>query len=230
MKIKYIFNSGFIIEDEEHILIIDAIKKFKLENPQNKKVFFLVTHSHGDHFNPFIFNYKANNVYYILSDDIRMNEAEKHIFMLKPYMMLNIDGITIKTLGSTDRGVSFLIQTGGRTYFHSGDLNWWHWKSNDEEVQKQEELDYKKEITKLKKYLKNDVIDIAFIPVDKRLEEFSTLAIDFFLDIIPTKTAFPMHFGVNYEYINDLIPIIEKHKNIDIQIIHNKNDEFEIEI
>ena len=228
MKIKYIFNSGFIIEDEENIFIIDAIKKFKLENPMNKKVFFLVTHSHGDHFNPFIFNYKADNVYYILSDDIRMNDTDKHLFMLKPYMMLNIHGVTIKTLGSTDRGVSFLIKSGSKTYFHSGDLNWWHWKNDDIEVQKREETDYKNEIKKLKKYLKDDIIDIAFIPVDRRLEEFCTLAIDFFLSEIPTLTAFPMHFGVNYEYIEDLDPVIKKYDNINIKIIYNKNDKFEI--
>lgn len=32
---------------------------------------------------------------------------------------------------STDEGVAFLVTAEGRTVFHAGDLNWWHWEGED---------------------------------------------------------------------------------------------------
>ena len=59
----------------------------------------------------------------------------------------------------------------------------------------------------------NRTLDLAFVPVDRRLKENSILAIDFFLNNIKVKEVFPMHFGSNYKYIDDL-KIVNKKVNI----------------
>ncbi len=221
MKVKYLYNSGFLIELKDYIFVIDSMKKIKIED-SGKKVICFATHSHMDHFNDFI----LKEGLCILSDDIKVRKKDNIIFM-KPYDEIETNGIKIKTFGSTDLGVSFLIKAEGKIFFHSGDLNWWHWENDDEKTQEKEAKDYQNEIIKLKNYLKDEVIDYAFIPVDRRLNENSILAINFFLNEISTKEVFPMHFREDLRYIEDLKETEEKYKNVKIHEITKENQEFE---
>ncbi len=47
-------------------------------------------------------------------------------------------GAEIRTLRSTDEGVAFVVHYAGKTIYHAGDLNWWHWKKGepDEKIQR----------------------------------------------------------------------------------------------
>ncbi|WP_290770529.1 MBL fold metallo-hydrolase [Anaerofustis sp.] len=224
MKVRYLYNSGFIIESEKYIFIIDSMYKTEIENRKNKKIICLATHSHHDHFNDFI----LKEGFCILSDDIKIKNKKDNIMFVKEYDEINIEDIKIKTFSSTDLGVSYLIETDKKLIFHSGDLNWWYWENDSEETKEKEGNDYKREILKLKEYLKGRTLDIAFIPVDRRLKENSILAIDFFLKNIKTKNVFPMHFMDNYEYINDLEKIIKKYKDVNINIINKRNQKFDL--
>lgn len=220
MKVKYLYNSGFLIELDDYIFVIDSMNKIKIES-KDKKVICFATHSHMDHFNDFI----LKEGLCVLSDDIKVRKKDNIIF-IKPYDEIETNGIKIKTFGSTDLGVSFLIKAEGKIFFHSGDLNWWHWENDDKKTQEKEAKDYQDEIMKLKEYLQNEFIDYAFIPVDRRLNENSTLAIDFFLKEIKTKEVFPMHFREDLRYIDDLKEIEEKYKNVNIHEITKENQEF----
>ena len=58
--------------------------------------------------------------------------------------------MTVRTLKSSDDGVSFLVDAEGLSIYHAGDLNWWHWEGeNSIKENKEAELIYKKEIDKL---------------------------------------------------------------------------------
>ena len=46
-------------------------------------------------------------------------------------------------------------------------------------------------------------MDVAFIPLDPRLEEYACLGMDYFLAHIDPDYVFPMHFWEKYEVIRD---------------------------
>ena len=164
---------------------------------------------HHDHFSPTIFNWKDNNPHltYIFSSDVKWedniskNNLGISFIRMLPYEYVEKIDISISSYGSTDLGVSFLVEIDGLRIFHAGDLNWWHWKNDSPTEQKEEEIAYKNEIAKIKG--KN--IHIAFVPVDPRLEENFHLAGEYFINEIHPVNILPMHFGYKYNTSADFI-------------------------
>lgn len=122
--------------------------------------------------------------------------------------------LNIHTLKSTDAGVAFYVKIGRESIFHAGDLNWWHWEGETEAFNKQQEKIYKEEIQYLKTLLEREVnrkandrketasiLDVAFIPLDPRLENAYCYGMDYFLLQIPVKEVYPMHMWEDYEVI-----------------------------
>lgn len=194
MKISYIYHSCFTVEDEDYYLIFDFYKG--IVELKDKKTLIFCSHGHSDHFTPEVLNWDNENTSYIFSDDIDVKDKD-NIHFMSPYEDITINGIKIKSFGSTDLGLSFLIRINDKTIFYAGDLNWWHWNSNTEKENMQEEKDYKEELEKIKAY--NPQIDIAFVPVDPRLEENYYLAGEYFIKELKPNYFFPMHFGDNLE-------------------------------
>lgn len=216
--ITYFFNSGFVIETQKYCLIFD----FYLEQARTeasstggnmiedrlmqtgKKIFVFVSHSHADHFNPTIFQWQKQriDINYILSSDIRIpGYAEINRYGLKmiaPYEELELGKVKIKAYGSTDEDVSFLVKADGLTIFHAGDLNWWYWWDDSEEERKDAEHRFKNEIAKLK----GEEIDLAFFPVDPRLEHNFAAGGKYFIEELQPKVFIPMHFGEDYEIVD----------------------------
>ena len=200
MKIEYIYHSGFSLETENYFLVFDYYRgDIELKD---KPTYVFCTHDHPDHFNPEIFNWAKgkSNILYILSSDIENTPPVKATF-IDPYEEFIINDLHIKTFGSTDKGVSFLIQVDKKNIFFAGDLNWWHWKDNTDAEKYQEEKDFKAEINKIK----GNNIDLAFFPVDPRLEEYYYLGGDYFINEIQPKVFIPIHFGDNYEITKKFI-------------------------
>lgn len=53
------------------------------------------------------------------------------------------DVLRVHAFGSTDVGISFLVEAEGKKIFHAGDLNNWHWMDESSEVEwKGYERDY----------------------------------------------------------------------------------------
>lgn len=50
MKVTYIHHSCFVVEIEDCIFVFDYYKGELPEFDKNKRIFFFVSHSHGDHF------------------------------------------------------------------------------------------------------------------------------------------------------------------------------------
>lgn len=225
-KVTHIFHSSFLIETEKYILVFDYFdytSQFKVHCNKklssdffktDKNVCVFVSHSHRDHFDPEIFQWQETNssIKYFLSDDIKVDKSNPNIHSMKQYEKYNIDNIEVNTYGTTDLGVSFLINVYGLSIFHSGDLNWWHWKNDDKKTQLKEEKDFKFEVDKLKE----KSIDIAFVPADPRLGDFYYLSSEYFIKTIHPNVLVPMHFADDF-YVTENIR--EKLKGLDTEIV-----------
>ncbi|MEC9489201.1 MAG: MBL fold metallo-hydrolase [Halanaerobium sp.] len=210
LKITYLFHSGFAIHSEDKLLIFDYYRGKPGSRKRNiadgyieaeylgrtGQVYVFVTHNHKDHFNPEIYGWaeEKDNIQYILSRDVSLL-PERNYHLLGRYEKLGLEQIQIETYGSTDQGVSFLVGLDGIHIYHAGDLNWWHWKEFSPEEQQREEEDFKREVRKLQ----GKDIDIAFFPVDPRLEEYYYLGGEYFAREVQPDLLIPMHFGKNNE-------------------------------
>ncbi|SCG83035.1 putative metal dependent hydrolase [Proteiniborus sp. DW1] len=194
MKIEYIYHSGFSVETDDYFLVFDYYKGNI--NLSNKKNIIFSSHGHDDHFNPEIFQWSKRqpDISYILSSDIKA-KSSLNTYIMNPYELLNIHGITIKSFGSTDLGLSFLVKVDSKTIFFAGDLNWWHWDDDSEDEKLLMEKSFKDEISKIK----GESIDIAFFPVDPRLKDSFYIGGEYFIKELNPKVFIPMHFGDNFE-------------------------------
>jgi L-ascorbate metabolism protein UlaG (beta-lactamase superfamily) len=191
IKIQYLFHSGFRVEIGQRQLIFDYYQGPIDFTDQCTLVF--ASHSHADHFNPIVFQWQEqiNEIYYIFSDEIPINCRQSNFHYLSPYEESKVADVAIKTYGSTDIGVSFLVRYAGVSLFHAGDLNWWHWHEDSLEERIQAEALFKQEIARIK----GEKIDVAFFPVDSRLEEYYSLGPDYFIQEVAPHILIPMHFG-----------------------------------
>ena len=150
MRLTYIYHSGFAIEADGFAILIDYYKDtgkspekgFVHEELLNRSgtLYILSSHFHPDHFNPEVLRwktYKKDIVYLFGKDILKRNRAGKEdAFYLKKGDTYEDHNLRIRAFGSTDSGISFLIEAEGKRLFHAGDLNNWHWKdeSTPEEV------------------------------------------------------------------------------------------------
>ncbi len=208
-KITYLFHSGYAVETANHFLIFDYYQPFSSAKPSlvdgiitsdflaNKKnIMVFASHAHADHFDPTILKWGKDNpdVHYILSSDIHAKTDQLSYHIVSAYEKLDVNDITIQTFGSTDQGISFLIQVDGLSIFHAGDLNWWHWSGEAKAERDHAETIFKAELEKII----GQQIDIAFFPVDRRLEEAYCMGAEYFAAKLKPKLLLPMHFGNDY--------------------------------
>lgn len=183
MKLDYIYHSGFAIEADGVTVIIDYYKDsseevfnkgivhdYLLEKPG--VLYVLCSHFHPDHFNREVLSWKKlrPDIRYIFSKDIlkhRRASAEDATYINKGDTYED-EHIRIQAFGSTDVGISFLINLQGRRLFHAGDLNNWHWseESTPQEIRKAEG-DFLAEVRELQQTA--PAVDVAMFPVDSRI-------------------------------------------------------------
>ena len=229
MKLIYVYHSGFIIEGNDYAILID----YYLDTPEKLvhqqflkrpgRLYVLASHSHPDHFNSEVLKWKEErpDIQYILSEDIRDNQQAcfHDAIFLKKGEEWNDDLLKVKAFGSTDIGISFLLDIDDRRIFHAGDLNNWHWKdeSTPQEIEEAQN-NYLKELENLAQ--ETDYIDLALFPVDPRLGEEYTLGARQFIDRIHTHQFAPMHFWKKYDKANAFGPVVEAHGGRFIPITH----------
>jgi hypothetical protein len=211
MKITYIYHSGFIIEYEKATIIVDYFKDSADEIVHRSlssfpgKLYVISSHWHPDHFNKEVLKWKNErpDIQYIFSKDIlkkRLATPNEADYMIKGDVWQD-ENIKIIALGSTDVGISFLIETESKKIFHAGDLNNWHWdeESTPAEIQSSERH-FLQEI----KALYNETIDLdaAMFPVDCRLGKNYMRGAEQFVDLLRIGIFIPMHFGDTYYEAN----------------------------
>lgn len=232
LKVYYIYHSCFVVETKDYLMVFDYFKQ-PLENRDDdisltkkilnteKKVFIFSSHSHHDHFNEEIFSWenKFGKIEYILSSDIDFDNHLQNCHKISEGEVININKTKIKAYGSTDLGVSFLVEVDGLKIFHAGDLNWWYWKDDTLDEEKYMREYYQRIVNQIRT---NKEIDIAFFPVDPRLEEFCYLGGEYFAENVKPKIMIPMHFDENFYVCEEFKKKIAKF-NVEGAIIEKTN-------
>jgi len=225
MKLTYIYHSCYALECNKFTVIIDyfedtlkasaagLIHQYLLHRPG--KLYVLSSHAHPDHFNPEILQWKKQkeDIQYIFSRDI-LNAGityQEDAIYLDKFEIYKDNLISIKAFGSTDIGISFLIQTEGKQIFHAGDLNNWHWNEECLPEESQEyENNYLNELELLAKEVHH--LNLAMFPVDPRLGKDYMRGAEQFISRIPTDIFAPMHFGESYKKVAAFAPYAETKK------------------
>ena len=211
MRITYIDHSGFSVELDHFVLLFDYYQGTLPDFPRGKQLVVFASHKHHDHFNPKIFSLTESNpgAVYLLSREIRSpargkERGEVHYLGRRAMYDYTFDGhrISVVTLRSTDVGTAFLVRADGRLIYHGGDLNWWSWKGEDKSQRNNMAERYRSEIQFLEKQEpKRHHVDVAFVPLDPRLEDAYCWGMDYFLTHIDVDYVFPMHLWEQYEVI-----------------------------
>lgn len=216
MTLTYIFHSGFVLETEKSILIFDYWLDVSGIVPpflkKDKHVYVFSSHFHEDHFNSAIFEWRKQhkNITYILSKDIykhrRANKEDADVWLAKGGAWSD-DTLSVWALGSTDSGVSWIVETEGKRIFHAGDLNNWYARFLPEAVPGEtiyseefdEEIDpiahekqYLGELKDIRKI--TDSFDVVMFPVDGRIGNGYTLGGRQFIERFKVGLFVPMHF------------------------------------
>lgn len=204
MKITYIAHSGFLVETEKSLYLFDYFKGEIPKLAADKPLYVFASHRHEDHFNPEIFKLALKHpaTKFVLAFDIRVtprnlskwgiDESWKEKILTarsKSSYDLSKD-CWVETLRSTDEGVAFLVTEGDYTIFHAGDLHWWLWEGEDSGWLGTMEANFKREVERIK----GRRLDVAFLPLDDRLEQTFYKGMDWYLRSCDVRYAFPMHF------------------------------------
>jgi L-ascorbate metabolism protein UlaG (beta-lactamase superfamily) len=220
MKITYIGHSGFQIDWDNCSWVFDYEKGELPETASLTPRIFFVSHKHQDHFNPEILETGREQDWYVLDSQIRRKVQRmelpagvmERILFVKADQKLKLwdfePKIEVMTLHSTDCGVAFLINYEGKRIYHAGDLNWWVWEGESKQESNDMTAKFKCEIEKLK----NMPVDVAFLPLDPRQEAWSAKGMQYFLEQVGAKHAFPMHFWGNFEEEKRLLALNELQK------------------
>lgn len=178
------------------------------------KLYVLSSHFHPDHFNKEVlgWRYERPDIIYIFSKDIlRHRRAPKEAAVwLKKGEEYEDETLKVRAFGSTDVGVSFLLEINGKRIFHVGDLNNWHWKDESEESEwRGAEKNFLHELDYLYQYTHE--VDVAMFPVDPRLGKEYMRGAEQFIKKIKTHIFVPMHFAPKFEQANAFRTFAEAH-------------------
>lgn len=205
-RVTYIKHSGVLVETDSSYLLFDYWQGRIPDLNSKKDLYIFSSHIHRDHFVKDIFKLENScvNVRYILSSDIRTGsrawKKAENVTFLDPWQKEKIGDAEMMTYRSTDEGVAFLIKIDGITVYHAGDLHWWYWPGDPEEINEgRRKNDYLREIEKLAK----ESVDISFVVLDPRQEYAGGYGMDQFLAHVHSRYVFPIHFWDNYDYIKE---------------------------
>lgn len=238
MRITYVRHSCFTVELNKTVLIFDYYMGKISDFAKDSHIFVFVSHKHGDHFNPQIFELTGlyENIHFILSGDMKMNDKymdtlkiplgarDKIRYIAKNKEMI-LENLFIRTLKSTDEGVAFIVETEGVKLYHAGDLNWWSWKGESEEEYNDMTKRFKEEMKKIQ----GEHLDVAFVPLDYRQEDRFWWGFDYFMKNTDSDRVFPMHFWNHYSIIKKFLQMdcAQEYKD-KIMVITKKEESFNI--
>ncbi|MDL2220392.1 MBL fold metallo-hydrolase [Eubacteriales bacterium OttesenSCG-928-N14] len=226
MKITYLNHSGMLLQTDKAAIVIDyysnGMNKSTQQLLQNAlsahtRVYVLISHAHGDHYDQDALNFKGKDGVeptFIFSFDAEKKKHHKGTHFLQSGQTYTDDLLHCKAYGSTDEGISFYLEFGGKQLFHAGDLNNWHWKA---EVDAQEADGYQTAYLKELDIIKADIshLDALMFPVDPRLAVDYDIGAIQFASAIRVDTLLPMHFGNDFAAIQavagQLAPLVGKY-------------------
>lgn len=228
MKITYIHHSAFCVEIGEKVLVFDYYEGDRIPScvyhgqlPEflvQQEIFVFSSHGHSDHFDVQVLNWskKYPNIHYIFAKEIKhklgnsllrrmgLEETIKEkIQYVKPQETLTVNGLEIETLQSTDSGVAFLVTCEGKTIYHAGDLNWWHWEGEPKEANQYQKETFQSQIDSLA----GRKLTAAFVVLDPRQEKDMYLGFDYFMQRVKAQYVFPMHMWKEYDFVDKYLEL-----------------------
>ena len=111
--------------------------------------------------------------------------------------------------------MAFLIRDQGEIFYHAGDLNDWVWDEEPLSYNEQMTKDYRKQIDLLAEELERQEMDAAFVVLDPRQEKDYHRGLCYFLEQIPVKKVYPMHYWGNPGIIDTFL---EEYPQYQVQI------------
>ena len=249
MKFTYIHHSAFCVETEGKAFVFDYYNGVGVPNctyhgkmpelPENTPVYVFSSHSHRDHFSPEVLQWSGRypNIHYIFAKEVKKKLGSsvlrnlgvkegirEKITYMKHNEQIEVDGVQIETLLSTDSGVAFLVTVSGTAIYHAGDLNWWKWEGEPEEFNEYQERAYKEQIG----LLAGREIGLAFVVVDPRQEQDQFLGIQYFMEHVKAKYVVPMHFWKQYALIQEYRKGLPPEQQERILAVGHENQEITI--
>lgn len=206
MKLTFLFHSGFLIETAECYYLFDYYRGELPALDADRPVIVFASHGHADHYNPALFplleKRGMRDITAVLTTDIPKkrypDSSAVKIRRVCHDQEYDLPCHThIRTLLSTDKGVAYLLTCPEGTLYHAGDLNDWNLTDTPAQERKQMTGSYRASVNKLK----GSTIDIAFLPLDPRLEETYADGFLYFLKTISVKKVCPMHYWGQPEII-----------------------------
>ena len=224
MRVTFLDHSGFLVEADSAALLFDWWKGDLPPRPEGKPLYVFASHAHPDHFDPKIFALDDRSgevldggnqdVYFILGKGISLDLRGRRRWGISPEtagkarvrkggQTLSLPQAEIETLSSTDEGVAFLVTLpDGKTVFHAGDLNWWHWEGEDKAWNNNMAANFKR----YAEPLRGRRIDLAMLPLDPRLGEAGFWGPEYFLELADIRAFLPMHqwgdFGFTRKFLD----------------------------
>jgi L-ascorbate metabolism protein UlaG (beta-lactamase superfamily) len=191
MKITAVYHSCFVVELERSVLLFDYYRGTLPPLPADKELFVLVSHKHPDHYSPAIWELEKRypRVCYVLFEAVPGRKGD-NILYVSARRSYEFHGLSIETLASTDEGCAFLVRAEGKTLYHAGDLNWWHWEGEPGWDNGWHERAFKEEI----EALRGRHLDCAFLPLDPRQEQNAWWGFAEVLKLCRVDHVFPMHY------------------------------------
>jgi len=185
--VTYHGHSGFSARTEKRLLIFDYLGE-GLDAPQESdRAIAFVSHAHEDHFHSSVVEWMISGCAQLVTGD----DVEAGGLRMSAGDVLEIGSVRVEAFGSTDQGVSFLVQADGHSIFHAGDYNFWHWKheSTPEEIREADEA-----FERILAELRGKHVDLAFFPVDPRMGEGYEEGAMRFIEAVKPDCFIPMHF------------------------------------
>jgi L-ascorbate metabolism protein UlaG (beta-lactamase superfamily) len=200
-SVTYHHHSGFSVQVDSTLLVFDYWEGENKEIPSAARltsdsfkafnqVFVFVSHAHPDHLDQVIYTWlDGNPVTYIVASDTPIGIRGKRL--AAGDSLLLAPGVRVTAFGSTDMGVSYLVDIGGLRIFHAGDLNLWHWR---EESTLREIEAAEKAFEEAVKPLVGQHIDLCMFPVDPRMGVMFDAGANHFILAVKPRLFVPMHW------------------------------------
>jgi uncharacterized protein len=132
-KTWYLGHSGFAVQTRNNLMIFDFWSRGRQAdepalcngwiNPEeigDRDVTVFVSHAHGDHFDPAIFEWAATkpDIRYLMGCEAETDQAYE---LLQPRQTKKYGSMTVHTIDSNDSGLGFLVEADGVVIYHPGD-------------------------------------------------------------------------------------------------------------
>ena len=237
MHVTFLDHSGFLVELPGLTLLFDWWQGDLPPLPSDPLLVF-ASHRHPDHFNPRIFALDdgQRDVRFLLGKGIHLTDRNRKKWGLSEKAAADcrvlsggesaspLPGVTVEALPSTDEGVAFLVTAEGRTVFHAGDLNWWHWEGEDKAWNANMAADFKR----YTEPLRGRCADLALLPLDSRLGvPYAYWGLLRFLELMDVRHLLPMHQWEQPEITDEFLRAYPQYAPI-TTVIRREGEIFEL--